>query len=156
PALVIGTQVGGIRGTAMAHALIGVFVALPLAILALHYAGVRMSAIPRRLVRPVGAAAMCALCAAAMARVVGPYPIVQLAVAGTLGLVCYAVICVPEPQRRVFLAQARARILPQSRGRRRPSAATLAPHVRDAGLATAHFGAADGVLLQNGARLENG
>jgi PST family polysaccharide transporter len=95
PALIIGAETGGIRGTAIAHALVGVFVALPLATAALYDAGVRLSPIPRALVRPIAAGLFAGLEAAAIARVTGPHPFVQLAVAGSAGLLLYVLLVVP-------------------------------------------------------------
>jgi PST family polysaccharide transporter len=120
PALMIGTHVYGIRGTAMAHALIGVFVALPLAIVALQRTGVRMGPIPRALVRPLAAAAACAVAAIATARVTGPNPVVELIVAGAVGMVWYLAICVRGDQRRALVARVRPPA-PGHRGRHRRS-----------------------------------
>ncbi|HEU0238276.1 MAG TPA: lipopolysaccharide biosynthesis protein [Micromonosporaceae bacterium] len=158
PALVIGTRLDGIRGTAMAHALIGVFVAVPLAIVALHYAGVRMGEIPHRLIRPAIAGVACTACTVAVAHAVGPYPVVQLAVAGTLGLACYALICVPGPQRRAFTARAQERVLPVWQRLHQP--ATIIRIGSPPGQATARLNEASPATVQlataNGAHLANG
>jgi Polysaccharide biosynthesis C-terminal domain len=121
PALLIGTHISGIRGTAMAHALVGVFVALPLAIIALRHTGVHLGPIPRSLLRPLTAAAVCALASFAAARAAGPIPLVQLLVAGTVGMACYLGICVPGEQRRAFIARLRHRAVPARGGRHRRS-----------------------------------
>jgi O-antigen/teichoic acid export membrane protein len=121
PALLIGTHVNGIRGTAMAHALVGVFVALPLAIIALRHTGVQLGPIPRMLLRPLTAAAVCALASVATARACGSNPLVQLLVAGTVGMVCYLGICVPGEQRRAFIARLHHRVVPVRGGRHRRS-----------------------------------
>ena len=52
PALWIGANTGGIRGAAMAHAAVAFLVAIPLAGLLLHRAGVHMGPVLRRIVRP--------------------------------------------------------------------------------------------------------
>jgi O-antigen/teichoic acid export membrane protein len=119
PALMIGTHVNGIRGTAMAHALVGIFVALPLAIVALRHTGVRMGPIPRLLLRPLTAAAACAVASVATAWATGSSPVVELIVASTVGMICYLAICVPGDQRRAFLARVRHRTARGRRGRHR-------------------------------------
>jgi O-antigen/teichoic acid export membrane protein len=95
PALWIGTHLDGIRGTAIAHAIVGTCVAIPLAVIALTHAGVRVRPIPRLLVRPVLGAVVTALVTITVAHVTGPQAVVQLIVAGLAGLVCYIVIAVP-------------------------------------------------------------
>lgn len=100
PALVVGTHLGGIRGTAIAHAVVALFVALPLAVVALHRAGVRMAPIPRTLVRPLAAGVLTAVVTVVVARITGPYQIVELAVAGVAGLLCYIAIVMPADQLR--------------------------------------------------------
>lgn len=52
PALWIGTHLDGLRGTAIAHGVVAVFVALPLAVLALRQAGVSLLPTLPALVRP--------------------------------------------------------------------------------------------------------
>lgn len=100
PALIIGANLDGIRGTAIAHALIGVLIAVPLAVIALSRAGVRMKPIPYALIRPLTAGAITAVLTIAVAHVTGPHAIVQLIVAGGVGLACYAAIAMRPSQFR--------------------------------------------------------
>lgn len=100
PALVIGTRVDGIRGTALAHALVATFVALPLALAALRRVGVPVSPIGISLIRPLlGAAAGAAVCAVAANLTIGS-DLVQLVAAGSLGLIAYLVVALSSRQRR--------------------------------------------------------
>jgi O-antigen/teichoic acid export membrane protein len=110
PALIIGTQVDGARGAAIAHAIVALVVALPLAFAALRRIGVNLLPIARGLARPLMAAAVsAALCA--LTRGLTPGPVfVQLAVVGTIGLVTYAAIAVPAEQRRQLIGHVNARI----------------------------------------------
>ena len=66
PALWIGAHMDGIRGAAIAHGVVAVFVALPLAVLALRVAGVSLAPTLPALVRPtIGAAIAAAIAAGA-------------------------------------------------------------------------------------------
>lgn len=112
PALIFGTHFGSIRDTAIAHALVGILVAMPLAIFALSRAGVRMGPIPRTLIRPLLAGAVTAVVALGVAHVTGPYAAVQLFVAGAAGMLSYLVIAVPPEQLRALPALARRRKAP--------------------------------------------
>src|SRR5207342_1376622 len=53
PALIAGTLLGGIRGTAIAHVVVGIGVALPVSAVALHLAGINMWPICRDALRPL-------------------------------------------------------------------------------------------------------
>jgi PST family polysaccharide transporter len=106
PALIIGTRSDGARGAAIAHALVALLVALPLAFAALRRIGVTLLPIARGLARPLLAAAVAAaLCA--LARHLTPGPVfVQLTIVGIVGLVTYAAIAVPAEQRRQLIGRA--------------------------------------------------
>jgi O-antigen/teichoic acid export membrane protein len=133
PALVIGTHADGIRGTALAHAVVGLVVALPLAVVALSYAGVRMAAIPSTLIRPLTGAAITAAVTAGIAQVTGPHAVVQLLVAGSAGLLCYAAIA---------LRPAQFRQQPVSRGGRHRASRRPPPRTRPP-LQTVRFASTD-------------
>jgi hypothetical protein len=79
---------------------VALFVALPLAGVALHRAGVRMAPIPRTLVRPLAAGVLAAVVTVVVARIIGSYQIVSLAVAGVASLLCYIAIVMPTDQLR--------------------------------------------------------
>ncbi len=109
PALWLGTTLDGGRGAAVAQALVGLLVALPLAVVALHRAGVRLGPIAPRLLRPLLAGALAAGVALLLHLVVGGNPFVQLAVAGTAGLAAYLVTAIPREDLRTWIAAIRAR-----------------------------------------------
>lgn len=95
PALWIGTSVDGIRGTAIAHAVVALFVALPLAVLALRLAGVSLIPVLPALVRPTLGAAVAAAVIVLTDSVVNAGSLVRLLVAGGAGLIVYLLIVVP-------------------------------------------------------------
>jgi PST family polysaccharide transporter len=109
PALWFGTRAGGVTGAAIANAAVGILVAMPLAIIALERAGVRLAPIAPRLVRPLLAGAFAAAVALVLDAVVGSNPFVQLAVAGTGGLLAYVVTAVPRKDLRTWIAAVRSR-----------------------------------------------
>jgi O-antigen/teichoic acid export membrane protein len=108
PALLIGTHRGGIVGAAVAHAIIGTFVAIPLAIFLLHRAGVRLAPIGPQLVRPVLAAAAAAAVSVFVTHLTGS-PVVELLTAGTAGLVVYVLTAFPLRQLREWATLIRLR-----------------------------------------------
>jgi PST family polysaccharide transporter len=113
PALIIGTRSDGARGAAIAHALVALGVALPLAFAALRRIGVTLLPIARGLARPLLAAAVGAvLCTVVRDMVTGP-PVVQVAAAGIVGLGSYAVIVIPAARRQKFIAQTLDRLQPR-------------------------------------------
>jgi PST family polysaccharide transporter len=114
PALWYGAQLDGARGAAVAQAVVGVLVALPLAALALHRSGVRIAPIGPTLTRPLLAGLACAVVTIGLREIVGPLPLVQLAVAGTLGLLVYIAVAVPRDQLREWVTVIRARGTGQS------------------------------------------
>jgi PST family polysaccharide transporter len=103
PTLWIATTLDGIRGAAVAQVGVGLLVAVPLAALALHRTGVKLAPMGPALIRPLLAAAVAGVVAVAVARVAGPYPIIQLLVAGAAGLAVYLPSAVPRAQLRQWL-----------------------------------------------------
>jgi hypothetical protein len=95
PALWIGTHLDGIRGAAIAHGVVGVFVAIPLAVLALRLAGVSLVPILPALVRPTIGAAIAAAVIMLIDSVVNSNSFVQLLLAGGAGLIVYVLVAVP-------------------------------------------------------------
>jgi O-antigen/teichoic acid export membrane protein len=100
PALVIGTRWNGIQGTAVSHSIVGVLVALPLTILALHRIGVRVAPIAPGLLRPALGGVAAAVAALLVRHAVGAAPLAQLALAGPVGLAAYIAVTVPAAQLR--------------------------------------------------------
>ena len=94
PALWLGAHAGGMRGAAVAHAVVAVVVAIPLAGWLLHRSGVDMRPVIRRCARPVFAAVVAGVVMALVARPLDT-PFVQLVVAGGLGTVVYMLIALP-------------------------------------------------------------
>jgi O-antigen/teichoic acid export membrane protein len=104
PALIVGTRQGGIIGAAVAHAIVGVVVVIPVIAIALHRTGVRLGPVAPGLARPFAAAALAGIAAAGVARATGPHPLVQLGIAGSAGLLIYLTLAISMVQRREWLA----------------------------------------------------
>lgn len=108
PALWIGTHLDGIRGAAIAHAVVAVCVALPLAVLALRLAGISLGPTLHALIRPaLGAAVSAATCLLVLHLLGTTNPFIQLLAAGGWALIVYALVVVPRDQFR----QLKARVL---------------------------------------------
>jgi O-antigen/teichoic acid export membrane protein len=95
PALLIGTHLDGIRGAAIAHGVVAVLIALPLALLALHLGGVSLVPTLPTLVRPTIGAALAAAVIILIDSVVSSNSFVQLVLAGGAGLIAYILVVVP-------------------------------------------------------------
>jgi O-antigen/teichoic acid export membrane protein len=113
PALWIGTHLDGIRGTAIAHAVVAVFVALPLAVLTLHRAGIRLVRILPALVRPTVGAAISAAAIMLIDLLIRGNYFVQLLVTGGAGIIVFILVVVPLDQ----LRQLKTRVSRARRGR---------------------------------------
>lgn len=93
PSLYLGAQLDGIRGVAVAHAGVGVVVALSLAVLLLRRAGIVLGPIVPAAARPLLGGAAAGLVAWLVAATTeGSFALVQLGVAGTAGLIAYVVV----------------------------------------------------------------
>jgi len=138
PALIIGTRADGVRGAAIAHSLVALLVAPPLAFAALRRIGVTLLPIARGLVRPLlAAAAASALCT--VLRDMFPAAVfAQLAVAGVVGLATYALLVLPSQQRRQLIAQGRDRVRALRAGRE-VTPALAGPPAIEAGHRPAHL-----------------
>ena len=100
PALWWATQQGGIRGAALVQTGVGVLVAIPLAAVALRRTNIALAPVAAALVRPLLAAVLAAAVAIVAKRFAGPYPFVQLAAAGTAGVLAYVLITVRRDELR--------------------------------------------------------
>lgn len=100
PALWIGTHLDGIRGTAVAHAVVGVFIALPVAVLALRHAGVSLVPTLPALVRPAVGAAISASVIILINSLINSSLFIELLVAGCGGMIVYVLVVVPRDQFR--------------------------------------------------------
>jgi len=107
PALWWATHEWGIRGAAAAQTIVGFLVVIPLSAVALRRVGIAMRPIAVALVRPLLAAAVAGLLALVVAHFTGPYPLVQLAAAGTAGVLAYLPLAVPREQLREWAGAAR-------------------------------------------------
>jgi PST family polysaccharide transporter len=101
PSLVVGAHLGGIDGAAVAHAIVAVFVTLPLALFALHKAGVRLAPALPGLPRPLfgGVVAGAAMLGLDWLTAAGP-DLVRLCVAGGGGVLVFVLVVVPGPMLR--------------------------------------------------------
>jgi PST family polysaccharide transporter len=95
PALIVGSHVDGIRGAAIAHAVVGTVVAIPLAVHILHRHGVRLGPILPQLIRPAGALAVAIGVCLVGKELAGRSALVELLVAGGAALAAYVAIVAP-------------------------------------------------------------
>lgn len=109
PALWLGTRLGGGQGAAIGQAIVGLLVAMPLTVVALERAGVRLAPIAPRLVRPLLAGLLAGAVAMVLYLVVPRQPFVQLAIAGTGGLLVYLATAVHRRELSGWFAALRAR-----------------------------------------------
>ncbi|HTI20877.1 MAG TPA: oligosaccharide flippase family protein [Kutzneria sp.] len=100
PALWFGTHLDYIRGAAIAHSIVAVAVALPLAIIALHRAGVPLLPVLPALIRPAVGAALCAAVTFVVVRLVGGGVFLHLVVPGVVGMLVFVLTVVPVEQFR--------------------------------------------------------
>ncbi|MEV4094732.1 oligosaccharide flippase family protein [Streptosporangium saharense] len=115
PSLIVGANIGGIRGAAIGHAAVALVVALPLAVLTMHRAGVVLAPILSALVRPVIGGVLCAAVTLALTYFVDGIPFVHLAVAGGAGLLVYVLVVVPQAVLRQLGGRVTALIPARSR-----------------------------------------
>lgn len=118
PALWIGTHLDGIRGTAIAHGIVAVSVALPLAVITVRHAGISLGPALPTLIRPVIAAAISAAVIVAIDLFLNGNALVELFVAGGSGMIVYGLVAVPRDQIR----RIRARVFP---GRPKPEGTVM-------------------------------
>ncbi|MDP8961595.1 MAG: lipopolysaccharide biosynthesis protein, partial [Actinomycetota bacterium] len=102
PALVAGTRLDGIRGTAVAHAVVGITLVLPLFLLALRPLGVSLTRIARELARPAAAALLASIVCLGLLQAFR-LPLAQLVVAGGGAASAYALVVVPLDRIRHYL-----------------------------------------------------
>jgi O-antigen/teichoic acid export membrane protein len=108
PALWFGTKAGGATGAAIAHAAVGILVAIPLTAIALHRVGVGVGPVARRIVRPLLAGALAGVTAFLLDQLLLDFSaFVRLAVAGTTGLLVYLVTAIPRNDLRLWIAAIR-------------------------------------------------
>jgi O-antigen/teichoic acid export membrane protein len=96
PALIAGTRLDGIRGAAIAHALVAVLVAMPLAMWALHRSRVKLAPIGPALARPLLAGGLAMATCLAVSKIAAMSPPTELATAGTAALLVYTAVVFPR------------------------------------------------------------
>lgn len=109
PALWVSTYAGGIRGTAIGHAVVGVVVAMPLFGFALHRVGVRLSTMVLPILRPVIGGLVAGIVAWVASHHTSHNSLLELAVGGSLGLIAYVVVALTPVQWRSLLGRFRRR-----------------------------------------------
>lgn len=109
PALWFGTRAGGVEGTAIAQAVVGLLVAVPLAGVALRRVGVRLGPPGRRMIRPLLAGALAGGTAFLLDQaLLGLNAFVRLALAGTAGLLVYLLTAIPRNDLRAWISAIRS------------------------------------------------
>jgi len=106
PALILGTNMDGIRGAAIAHLIVTIVVVLPMFTLALRPSGVHPNDIFKVAIRPLVSAVPTALAAIAVASTVGADPL-KVVVGGTAGAVVYLAVWLPRNRSLQWLASQR-------------------------------------------------
>jgi PST family polysaccharide transporter len=100
PALIFATSRDGILGAAIAHAIVGVLVAAPVTVVALHRVGVRLGPVLPALARPVFAGVVAGGATLLAEHASGPHPVARLCVGGTAGLLVYGSLAMTPAQLR--------------------------------------------------------
>ncbi|MDX6433365.1 MAG: hypothetical protein QOE54_5731 [Streptosporangiaceae bacterium] len=99
PALIAGTRLDGVRGAAIGQAAVGLLVAIPLAVVALQRAGVRLRPMVPALIRPLIGGVLAAGVMILLAHLTrSSLSFIQLTVAGGAGVAVFVLIVVPREQ----------------------------------------------------------
>jgi O-antigen/teichoic acid export membrane protein len=109
PALWLGTHWDGMRGTAIAHSVVALVIAIPLTALALRRIGIRLTPVGRGLVRPLAAGAV-AIAVCLLLRLVLPGLLPLLIVDSIVTFVVYFALAVPVDQLRAGAAAVLSRV----------------------------------------------
>jgi len=94
PTLVVATKLDGTRGTAIAHGVVSLLVALPLCGIALRRAGVRLGPVIQGAGRPLIAGAVAGIAAHSVVQMTGLHPAVDLVAAAVIGLTTYLCVAI--------------------------------------------------------------
>ena len=114
PSLIVGVHLNGIRGAAIAHAIVAVVIAIPLAAVFLQRGGVNLRPVAPALVRPLLGGLLAGLIMLGVSELLELPPPIELVIAGGAGLIAYLPVAIPTRQFPVLLAKARQ--LAQQRG----------------------------------------
>jgi PST family polysaccharide transporter len=107
PSLILGVHLDGIRGAAIAHSIVAVVVAIPLAVIALQRGGVSLRPAAPALVRPLLGGLLAGLIMFGVSELLEFPPPVELFVAGGSGLIAYLLVVIPAKQFRQLIPKAR-------------------------------------------------
>lgn len=107
PSLIVGVHLDGIRGAAIAHAVVAVLVAIPLAVIALQRSGVNLRPVAPALVRPLLGGLSAGLMMFGISALFELPPPAELFIAGGAGLFAYLLVAVPTSQFPKILARGR-------------------------------------------------
>ena len=114
PSLIVGADLYGIKGAAIAQAAVSVVVALPLCGFMLHRAGIGLAPMWSGLLRPIVGALVAAAVMLPLAKVTGGIAVVQLIVAGGVGTAAYVLVVVPRAEFGRLLSRLRPSPVPAS------------------------------------------
>ncbi|HEY3485265.1 MAG TPA: oligosaccharide flippase family protein, partial [Ilumatobacteraceae bacterium] len=106
PAIIIGANRDGIRGAAIAHALVASAIALPLALVLLRRAGVDLRPVWKTLGRPIVAGLAATVTCVLVGVLAGDSQLRTVIGAGGIALIVYTAIVVPQDLRRRWTALA--------------------------------------------------
>jgi O-antigen/teichoic acid export membrane protein len=98
PSLILGVHLDGIRGAAIAHAIVAVVVAIPLTVVVLLRGGVNLRPVAPALVRPLVGGVLAGLIMLGVSEVFEFAPTMELFVAGGAGLTIYLLVVVQARQ----------------------------------------------------------
>jgi PST family polysaccharide transporter len=107
PALIAGVHLDGIRGAAIAHAIVALMVAIPLTVVALQRGGVDLRPVAPTLVRPLLGGLLSGLIMFGISELSKLPPAVELFLAGGAGLITYLLLAVPVSKLRELIPRAR-------------------------------------------------
>jgi PST family polysaccharide transporter len=105
PCLILGTELGGIRGASMANAIVAVVVAIPLGVRALSRGGVSLRPAARRFVRTMIAGMLCGTTMVALSLLISGSAVLELVVAGGVGWLVYCCAVLPVSKLRELAAR---------------------------------------------------
>jgi hypothetical protein len=107
PALIAGMHLDGIRGAAIAHAIVAVMVAIPLGVVVLQRGGLNLRPDAPALVRPLLGGLVAGLVMLGLSKLLEFPPPAELFAVGGAGLITYVLGVFPASQFPVFLTRAR-------------------------------------------------
>jgi PST family polysaccharide transporter len=113
PSLIVGVHLDGIRGAAIAHAIVAVAVASPLAVVVLQRGGVHLRSVVPALFRPMLGSLLAGMIMLGVSELLEFSPPIELLVAGGVGLMAYLLVVIRASQFRKLIARARNSFHPE-------------------------------------------